>query len=159
MVIVLVGVFSYGVSLYVLRVVDSWKFLTQRYELEQDSKLALDFMSRDLKEISLDSSSHPTVSFAGDDGIAFTNTDSESIVYTYSSDAIYKNSQPLTKNIDGFQIQYYDQSNIEIVPLAGSLSAAQIENIWYLYLRFSASKGDQSTAYSFYVFPRNFLSR
>ncbi|MDP8215722.1 MAG: hypothetical protein P9L98_00135 [Candidatus Kaelpia imicola] len=159
MVIVLVGVFSYGVSLYVLRVVDSWKFLTQRYELEQDSKLALDFMSRDLKEIDIDSSSNPTISSAKDDAVTFTNTGAESIVYTYSSNVIYKNSQPLTKNISSFEIKYYNQSNVELVPAAGVLSAAQIKDIWYLYLRFSASKGDQSSLYNSYIFPRNFLSR
>ncbi len=159
MVIVLVGVFSYGVSLFVLRVVDSWKFLTQRYELEQDSKLALDFMSRDLKEIDIDSSSDPTISSAGDDFIAFTNTNADSIAYTYSSNFIYKNSQPLVKNISSFEIKYYDQGNIEIVPTAGVLSAAQIEDIWYLYLRFNAFKGDQNSIYNSYIFPRNFLSR
>ncbi len=159
MVIALVGVFSYGVSLYVLRVVDSWKFLTQRYELEQDSKLALDFMSRDIREIDIDSTSSPTISFAGDNAITFTNTDSDSIVYTYSGDTIYKNSQPLTKHIDSLQIQYYNQSNAELVPAAGSLSTAQIDDVWYLYLRFSSSKGDQTTAYNSYIFPRNFLSR
>ena len=159
MVIVLVAFFSYGVSLYVLRVVDSWKFLTQRYELEQDSKLALDFMSRDLKEIDIDSSSDPTINSAGDDFVIFTNTGAESIAYAYSSNVIYKNSQPLTKNINSFEIKYYNQSNVELVPVAGALSAAQIKDVWYLYVRFNASKGDQSSAYNSYIFPRNFLSR
>ncbi|MDP8253394.1 MAG: prepilin-type N-terminal cleavage/methylation domain-containing protein [Candidatus Kaelpia aquatica] len=159
MVIVLMGIFSYGVSLYVLRVVDSWKFLTQRYALEQDSKLALDFMSRDLKEIGVDSSSDPTISFASDDAVTFTNIDSESIAYVYNSNIIYKNSQPLIKNVSSFQVKYYNQSNAEIIPVAGILSAAQIEDIWYLYLRFNAYKGDQSSAFNSYVFPRNFLSR
>jgi prepilin-type N-terminal cleavage/methylation domain-containing protein len=159
MVIVLVGVFSYGVSLYVLRVIDSWKFLTQRYELEQDSKLALDIMVRDIREIGLDASSNPTISYAGDDTITFANTVLDNITYSYSSGVIYKNSRPLAKNISSLQVRYYDKANNELSSLLGGLSAAQIADIWYLYLRFEASKGDQNAFYSSYVFPRNFLAR
>ncbi|MDD5613941.1 MAG: prepilin-type N-terminal cleavage/methylation domain-containing protein [Candidatus Omnitrophica bacterium] len=159
MVIILVGVFSYGVSIYVMRVIDSWKFLTQRYQLEQDGKLALDFIVRDLRVIDIDFLANPDISTAGSSSIVFSNTDSDSIAYTYSGGIIYKNGQPLIKNISSFTIQYYDKSNAEIVPAVEFLSSAQIEQAWYLYARFTAARGDQEAVYSSYVFPRNFLSR
>jgi len=159
MVIVLMGIFSYGISIYVVRVIDSWKFLSQRYELEQNGKLALDFIVRGCKEIGIDSFSNPAISSGSSTDITFTDTDSETVSYSYSSGTVYKNSQPLVKNATSFEIKYYDQLNNEIDPGDGSLTTAQINDIWYLYVRFVLTKGDQAAVYSSYIFPKNFLAR
>ncbi len=159
MVIVLMGIFSYGISIYVVRVIDSWKFLTQRYEMEQDGKLALDFIVRGCKEIGIDSFSSPAISSGSSTDITFTDTDSAAVSCSYSSGTVYKNSQPLVKNAASFEIKYYNQSNSEIDPGAGSLTTAQINDIWYLYVRFVLTKWDQAAVYSSYIFPKNFLAR
>ena len=161
MVIVLMGIFSYGISIYVVRVIDSWKFLTQRYEMEQDGKLALDFIVRGCKEIGIDSFSSPAISSGSSTDITFTDTDSATVSYSYSysGETVYKNSQPLVKNAAFFEIKYYGSSNSEIDPGTGSLTTAQINDIWYLYVRFVLTKGDQAAVYSSYIFPKNFLAR
>jgi len=159
MVIVLTGVFSYGISIYVMRVIDSWKFLTQRYELEQNGKLALDFIVRGCKEIGIDASSNPAISSGSSTNITFTNTDGVAVSYSYTGGTVYKDSQPLVKNAASFEIKYYDKLNSEIDPGASSLTTAQIDDIWYLYVRFVLIKGDQTAVYSSYVSPKNFLAR
>ena len=155
--IVLIGIFSYGVALYVVRVVDSWKFLTQRYNLEQNGKLALDFIVRDLRMIDINSSGNPDISSASGTAITFINTDSKVITYSYDNSAIEKNNQPLVKDVNSFVIKYYKQNNNEINPGGGSLSLGQINQIWYLYVKFVLKAGDQNIVYSSYIFPRNFL--
>lgn len=160
MAIVLVGIFSYGVSLYVVHVVDSWKFLTQRYKLEQDGKLAIDFLVRDLREIDIDSFGRPRISSASSSSISFTDADNEVITYSFSSDTVYKNNHPLLRNVSDFKIKYYNQDNNEISPpTGGSLSPGQIRWIWYLYIRFVIIEAGESAVYSSYIFPRNFLAR
>ena len=158
-VIVLIGIFSYGIAIYVSHVAESWKFLTQRYDLEQNGKLAADFLTRDLREIDIDSSGNPDMSLASSSGITFLDSEGETTVYNYSGDTIYKNSQPLVKDATGFEIKYYDQNNAEISPANGGLTSAQIEQVWYLYIRFILTKGDQRVTLSSYIFPRNFLAR
>ena len=159
MVVVLVAVFSYGISIYVMRVIDSWQFLTQRYELEQDGKLALDFIVRNCKEMDIDAFGNPAIIFGSALSIEFTNTDSETINYSFSSDTITKSNQPLVKDVTSFEIKYYDSSNSEIDPGGGLLTTAQINDIWYLYARFVLTKGEQAAIYSSYIFPKNFLAR
>jgi len=161
--VVLMGIFAWGVSVYITQVVDSWKFLTQRYELEQNGKLAIDFIVRDIREIDIDSLGNPEISAASDTAITFTTADSETITYSYSANTIYKtisgNSQPLVKNVSSFSIQYYNKNYSEINPGGGSLSQGQRRQIWYLYVRFVLSTGDQTAVYSSYIFPRNLLAQ
>lgn len=163
MAIVLVGIFGWGVSLYITQVVDSWKFLTQRYELEQNGKLAMDFIIRDIREIDIDGSGDPQISSASDGSITFTTADGETITYSYSGNTIYKaisgNSQPLVKNVSSFRIRYYNKNYSEISPGGGLLSQGEKSQIWYLYVRFVLTAGDQTAVYSSYIFPRNLLAQ
>ncbi len=159
-VILLMGIFSYGVALYVTQVVDSWKFLIIRYQQEQNGRLAIDFIVRDLRAIDINSLGRPQISSASAQDISFTDTNSMSISYSYSNNVIYKNSQPLVKDVSNLEIRYYRDNNAEIAPLpGGSLSSGQIRQIWYLYVRFVLTEGDQTSVYSSYIFPRNFLIR
>lgn len=161
--IVLVGIFAWGVSIYITQVVDSWKFLTQRYELEQNGKLAMDFIVRDIREIDIDSLGNPEISSASDTAITFTTADGEAITYSYNGRTIYKalagNSHPLVKNVSSFEIHYYNKNYAEINPHGGSLPPGQRRQIWYLYVRFILSAGDQTAVYSSYIFPRNLLAQ
>lgn len=160
MAIVLLGVFSYGISIYLLGMIQSWEFLTRQYQLEQDGKLAIDFLVRDLREIDIDSFGDPLISSASSSGITFTNSENQSMSYSFSNNAIYRNGQPLLKNVSSFQIDYYAQNNLQIQPPpGGELSSAQIKQIWYLYARFILARGTQKIVYSSYIFPRNFLAR
>ena len=70
-----------------------------------------------------------------------------------------RNGNPLVKNASSFTISYFDQDGELIQPSNGNLSQDQINEIWFLKVSFTLTAGDQSTIYSSYVFPRNFLSR
>lgn len=158
-VIVLVSIFSYGISLFVVQTVDSWRFLTQRYNMEQNGKLAIDFLTRDLRQMDIDDAGNPMISLATPTSILFTNSDGENIRYDFSGDTIYKNNRPLIKDIGEFEIRYFRKDNSELNPGPGGLTQAQIRQLWYLYVRFLVTREDQTLEYSSYVFPRNFLVR
>ena len=143
-----------------VNIVDSWEFLTQRYNLEEDGKLAIDFLVRDIRQMDIDSSGNPDINSASSSALNFVDSNNETIIYNFSGNTIYKNNQPLVRGVSSFEIKYYAQNNKEISPSVGAqLTPGEIRQIWFLYVRFVLTQGGENAVYSSYIFPRNFLAR
>ncbi len=145
--IVIVGVLSLFVSSFIFYEVNNFVFSNSRQQTVQDSRWALQLISKDLRQIVTPDS----ILYASGDSLSFYNVDTDVVVYTYSGNQILRNGDLLLSSVDSCGFRFYNNEGDVI-----SSPVEDVIDIYLLSIRFITSSNNNATKFSSKVVPRNF---
>ena len=113
-------------------------------------RLALERITRELRDVAAPDSAHIDASFCGSSGFSFVDITANQISYSYSSvsNTLWRNGQPLADNVAGLGF-YCLQSD-------GQTSAITSSAVYYISVSMVVSTPNTSATYRSTVKPRSF---
>jgi prepilin-type N-terminal cleavage/methylation domain-containing protein len=149
MTIVIVGILAGGGMFYIRQVIDLWSFVTFRNEVVYQGRTALARMSRDIRQIS----NNTSVFYANSTRFRFAGINNASVDYYLSNTDLMRNNDALASGVRNLTLTYYNLTN---QPIANPLVNPQATNIRRISIRLNIFSGDQNKTLTTQVWPRNF---
>jgi prepilin-type N-terminal cleavage/methylation domain-containing protein len=147
MVMLLVAILSGFVSNMIFFEIDTYEFIVNRQEMNQNSRMALRMISKDIRQIMASDS----IFQASQDSIRFDTLDDFMISYKFIDNQIFRNADPLIKSVNSFKLSYFDISgNPLTVPVSNPSDIRSIS------ISLTVSNNGQSFDVQTKVKPRNF---
>jgi|GEM_PF-1730044 prepilin-type N-terminal cleavage/methylation domain-containing protein len=104
-VMALVAVFSLVLGRLLLSGVDAFQFATSRKEALREARIALNAVSRELRQIRNTSS----ILQAGQRSVTFVTIDNEEVTLTLVGELLLRNDVPVARHVSSFRLEYFDQ--------------------------------------------------
>ena len=146
-VMVLITILAGFVSDFIFYEINMYDKLVNQTDGLQNSRNALQMLSRDLRQIMAPDS----IFWASEDSIRFDNVDDLSISYKYLNNQILRNGDPLLNSVVNLQFNYFNNSGNQIS--SPVYTPSQIRTI---EISLTTSLNEQSFNLSTKVQPRNF---
>lgn len=105
MVITLVTIIAGVISSIIYYEIDSFDLITVRNSQLQESRLGLQFMARDLRQIM----SRDDIYQASEDSLRFKDVNDTMQSYKFQNNTILHNNDLLMQNVDEFEFSYFDE--------------------------------------------------
>lgn len=128
--IVIISLLSSGGALLLVEGVEAWNQFTVRIDTGRQARLGMDWMSREIREVDVDSDGNAVISTADTQTFAFTHTltstTTEAVTYSWDGTAgspLLRNSDTLVPQVTALTFAYYDANDAALSPLP--LTAAQ----------------------------------
>jgi len=158
MVITVVGFFSAGIAPFMWQLVESYKLIAGIQETSASAKMALEWMTREIREIEIkDKSLRLDIDTADTSDIKFYKINGEEVEYKLDVDdaVIKRNDDILVEGVESLSFKYYDVGNNELGPLP--LRRYNRKKIHHMKIVLTiSSRGEQYTVSS-YVVPRSII--
>jgi prepilin-type N-terminal cleavage/methylation domain-containing protein len=157
-VIGLVGILSAASSVYIVDVINSWRYASFRNEVVWRARIALIRMDREIRMAkSITTAQNSTITFTVTDGILLTaDSNDDTVTYTYNAGShslertLNGTMAILSQNVYDLTFSYYDSSG------AITTDPDQIKLIGFLLeVRSGTSANAQVKKLSLKVYPRN----
>lgn len=105
-VVVLVSVIAGAVGQVLVYEIDTYRLISDRNRELQRARLALQFLTRDLRQILAPDS----IFYADADSILFDDPNDTVITYTFNQQTLFRNGDALLPNVAEFDLSYYDET-------------------------------------------------
>ncbi len=152
-VIVIVGILTYGLATFITQIVKTWQFVDFRNDVAQEGKKALDWMVRDIREIK----DNDSILIADSSHIRFVNSNSEVIDFILSGNTIQRTkdalTSPLCDYVESLEFEYRRADGKVLGPLP--LSLGQRKQVKSIRISITLKRGDEDISFSSVVFPRS----
>jgi len=148
MTISIVGILVSGSMFYIKQVIDLWDFVSFRNEIVSDGRMALNRMSREIRQINNSTS----VLYANITRFRFTDINNGTIDYYFSSPNLIRNNDTLASGVSNLNLTYYNLTN---QPIANPLISPQATDIRRIKIRLNMFSGNQNKTFETQVYPRN----
>ncbi|MFQ5706880.1 MAG: type II secretion system protein J [bacterium] len=106
LVMVMVAILAGFVSKIISFEIDTYNLISQRNELLQNARLALQMMTTDIRQMMAPDSIYQ----ASADSIRFDDINDTMISYRYVGDQLWRNQDQLMTHVPDFQFDYFDKS-------------------------------------------------
>ncbi len=146
-VIVLIGIIAGVLSKMFIWGIDIFDFVSDRKDVLQSSRISMEILVKDLRSIK----SAADIVSASSSQFDFYNIDDEEIVYSYSSNTLYRNANPMVVGLSSFQFTYQNASGGSLGSPVGSPS-----DIWKISFSLNATVDNSPMQLESTIVPRNF---
>ncbi len=146
-VIVVSGIISVVFAKLLSSSVQMFEFITERKDAVHDCRLAMQRISRELRQIA----SADSIKYAAEDSLEFFKENGEALTIAWGASAVRLNGQPLVAGIASFQFKYFDDKGQEL-----QVPVANMSNIFNIYFEMLVKPGNRPFKISNEVQPRNF---
>jgi len=147
MVMVISSIVAAFISNLIYYEVNTFDVVVNRKEVGQNSRFALQMMSREIRQIS----SPDSILDASSDSLGFVDITGQHILYRYNNPRIFRNNDILLDGVVGFDFDYYDEDASQLAQPIADLST--IRNVT---LALTTQLRGQSVSSKISVTPRNF---
>jgi len=145
-VIVLTGIIAGILSVLIREVASTYTFIRVRGVALADNRLAIDRMTREIRQIA----SATTIYVADAEKIDFGKIDGEKVIFEKSGIDLLRNTDKLATDVTLFDLVYYDIANNPL-----DRPVVDPSSIWRILIKLTIKKGDQTVKFSSQVHPRN----
>ena len=145
-VIVLTGIIAGILSVLIREVASTYTFIRVRGVALADNRLAVDRMTREIRQIA----SATTIYVADSEKIDFGKIDGEKIIFEKSGIDLLRNTDKLATDVTLFDLVYYDIANNPL-----DRPVVDPSSIWRILIKLTIKKGDQTVKFQSQVHPRN----
>ena len=145
-VIVLTGIIAGILSVLIREVASTYTFIRVRGVALADNRLAVDRMTREIRQIA----SATTIYVADSEKIDFGKIDGEKVIFEKSGIDLLRNTDKLATDVTLFDLVYYDIANNPL-----DRPVVDPSSIWRILIKLTIKKGDQTVKFQSQVHPRN----
>ncbi len=146
MVIVIAGIIAGITAVLLLQVTEVYSFVTVREAILSDGELAMERMTREIRQIK-DAQSIYT---ADSEELDFEDVDYERIRFWLDGNVLKRNDDALASELSALEFQYRDSNNNLL-----DTPVADPEDIKRILISLSIKKGDEEIKLRSQVYPRN----
>ncbi len=147
MVIAISGILSGFISNIIFYEINIYEIVTSRKEAGQNSRFALQMISREIRQIVEPDS----ILYASHDSLRFVDVGGGRILYRHTNASVFRNSDILLDGVSAFEFNYFNEDgNLLAIPLA-DLSAVR-----RVTLALKTDIRGQNVSSKISVTPRNF---
>jgi prepilin-type N-terminal cleavage/methylation domain-containing protein len=143
----LISIIAAFVSMFFVYDVDMYTKLTNNAEGLQTSRIAMQRISTELRQIM----SADSIQLASATEIRFIDSNDSLIYYNFSGDKIYRNNTAMLNSVSEFQLSYFNASDNQL-----SVPVADPTEIMTIDLAFKTTLDAQEIDYNTTILPRNF---
>jgi len=145
--IVILGIISTFVGMFMFYDVNMYKHVKSGTEDVQESRMAVQRMSTELRQIA----SSDSISSANQTSIQFYDVEGDQILYQYSGGILFRNGAQMLNSVKTFQFSYFDNSESQL-----SVPVSDHEDIRYIKVELEKYVNGKAIQISTRIFPRNF---
>jgi len=127
-------------------VASTYTFIRVRGVALADNRLAVDRMTREIRQIA----SATTIYVADAEKIDFGKIDGEKVIFEKSGIDLLRNTDKLATDVTLFDLVYYDIANNPL-----DRPVVDPSSIWRILIKLTIKKGDQTVKFQSQVHPRN----
>jgi prepilin-type N-terminal cleavage/methylation domain-containing protein len=144
---VLMGTLATFVAMFMWYDVNMYQKVVRNTDGLQSSRMALQRMASDIRQIV----SRDSIVTATSSALKFDNTSDSLVYYLYASGELRKNSYTFLKDVSGFQFTYYDESGTAI-----SSPVSDFSQISTIKISLTTNKNEKVVSLDTTIRPRNF---
>lgn len=155
--IVIIGILSSGIAVFLLDALEGWRDVSYRKDATQLARVAVDRMTREMRNIERKPNNKGNITYASDQMITFTDIKGNSVTFQWggTGNPLQRNSNILidSSNMNNLALGYYDAANIPITSFP--LSLADREKIKRISIQLTAIEGNENVKMNEQVTLRN----
>ena len=173
MVIVIVGILAGASSMYIKETIDLWRFLSFRNEITAQGRMALERMSREIREIKLRTQSYEPIQSAQANSFRFIDVSNNDITFSLSGNNLLRTVggvvNILASNVTSLQFCYYKIDNTSACTPACTpycslgcgvsglcnVSSGNLSNVYRIVVKVDFNYGGQIKHLESQIYPRN----
>lgn len=149
-VIVITGIIAGILSILVGQVTNIYTFIRVRGTGLSDSRLAIDRMVREIRQVA----SITSIYSATPEILRFGNVNGEDITFEKVAGSLKRNSDELADNVESLQFEYRDKDNVVLTD-TNIVVAPAATNIWRILITLTIKRANERVKFQDQVHPRN----